>query len=125
MRRNWDIIREILIRLEEKTDENYALQLSDFPKERGSEISYHIELLIEASLICGEISETMGCKVHDFIITRLTWKGHEFLDTIKSDTIWNKTKESFISKGLSMSFDLVKSVAVKIASDYLRINIGG
>ena len=125
MKRNWDTIREILIRLEEKADEDYALRLSNFPKERSSEISYHVELLIEAGLIHGEMSKTIGREVHDFIITRLTWQGHELLDAIKSDTIWNKTKESFISKGLSMSFDLVKSVAVKIASDYLKINISG
>jgi hypothetical protein len=125
MKRNWDTIREILILLEEKADEDYALRLSKFPKDRNSEISYHVELLIEAGLIYGEMSKTIGSEVHDFIITRLTWQGHELLDAIKSDTIWNKTKESFISKGLSMTFDLVKSVAVKIASDYLKINISG
>lgn len=120
MKRNWDTIREIIIRLEEKTDKDYALRLSNFPKERSSEISYHVELLIEAGLVHGEMSKTIGLAVHDFIITRLTWQGHELLDAIKSDTIWNKTKQSFLSKGLSMSFDLVKSVAVKIASDYLK-----
>jgi hypothetical protein len=125
MKRDWDTIREILLCLEEKGPEEHSLRLSNFQEGRSSEFSYHVELLIEAGLIRGEMVKAMGQKVPDFIITRLTWEGHELLDAIKSDTIWNKTKESFISKGLSMSFELVKSMAIKIASDYLGTNIGG
>lgn len=125
MKRNWDIIRDILIRLEEKSAEVHALRLSDFPPERRAEISYHIELLIEAGLIHGQMSKTIGPEVDDFIAIRLTWEGHELLDAIKSDTVWNKTKDTFISKGISMTFDLVKSMATKIASEYLKTTLGG
>jgi hypothetical protein len=125
MKRNWDTIRGILILLEEKKAEEHALRLSNFPKERSSETSYHVELLIEAGLVHGQMSKTIGAKVRDFTAIRLTWQGHELLDAIKNDTVWNKTKESFISKGLSMSFDLVKSVAIKIASEYLKTTING
>jgi hypothetical protein len=55
----------------------------------------------------------------------LTWEGHELLDAIKNDTVWNKTKDTFISKGLSMTFDLVKTMATKIATDYLKTTLGG
>jgi len=48
MRRNWDTIREILTRLEDLPDTDSILRLSDFPAERNYEISYHVELLIEA-----------------------------------------------------------------------------
>jgi hypothetical protein len=125
MKRDWDVIREILIRLEEATSEDDCLRLSSFPPERAHEISYHAELLMEADLINGQMSKTLGPGPYDFFAEKLTWNGHEFLDAIRSDTIWQKTKNSFLSKGLSITFDLVKSVAVEVASAYLKTSAGG
>jgi len=123
MNRNWDVVREILIRLEEAEADD-CLRISGFPTERAQEISYHVELLIEAGLVAGQMAKTLGHGPHDFFVERLTWNGHEFLDAIRSNTIWQKTKSSFTSKGLSMTFDLIKQVAVDLTSAYLK-NING
>ncbi len=80
---------------------------------------------MEAGLINGEMTKTLGPGPYDFFAERLTWDGHEFLDAIRGDTIWQKTKNSFVSKGLSMTLDLVKSVAVDIASASVKSTIGG
>ncbi len=108
------------MRLEEKGPEQHSLRLSSFPEERHYEMSYHVELLEEAGLVYGHMSKTISPGPSDFAAIRLTWEGHELLDAIKNDTIWKKTKESFVSKGLSMTFDLVKSVAVNIATEFLK-----
>ena len=112
-----------MIKLEEATSADDRLRLSSFPIERAQEISYHVELLIEAGLINGQMVKTLGPGPYDFFAERLTWDGHEFLDSIRSDTIWQRTKSVFISKGLSMTFDLVKSVAVDFASAFLKTTI--
>ncbi len=125
MKRNWDTIRDILTRLEEHNSEEDWLNLSNFSQDKQSEISYHMELLIEAGLVNGQMSEEFGSGPEDFFATRLTWDGHEFLDAIRNDTVWQKTKKSFINKGLSMTFDLVKSVASDVAASYLKATIGG
>lgn len=78
-------------------------------------ISYHMELLIEAGLVEGKMSQELGGGPINFTATRLTWTGHEFLDAIRSDTVWNKTKETFRTKGLDMTFDLIKTVAGGVA----------
>lgn len=125
MKRNWDTIREILTKLEDVIPEEDCLQLSGFPIERASEISYHMELLLEAGLVKGQLLEEFGSDSEDFLVTRLTWDGHEFLDAIRNDTVWQKTKKSFVSGGISMTFDLVKSVAAEIAVTYLKSSVGG
>jgi hypothetical protein len=125
MKRNWDTIREILLRLEEKGLGEHPLQLSSWPKDILPEISCHVELLKEAGLIHGRMSKEIGPSPHDFVAIRLTWEGHELLDAIRNDTIWNKTKESFISRGISMTFDLVKSVAVNFATEFLKNKMSG
>lgn len=55
----------------------------------------------------------------NFTASRLTWTGHEFLDAIRSDTVWNKTKQTFSSKGLDMTFDLIKTVAAGVTTSLL------
>ena len=124
MKRDWDTIREILTKLEENTSANHTLQLSDFPSEQAEKISYHAELLLEAGLVDGEMLKTLGGGPYDFFITRLTWYGHEFLDAINNDTVWEKTKKSFVSSGISMTFELVKSVATDAASSLVKSALG-
>ena len=113
-------IREILARLEELPDTDSTLDLSDFPKDRAYEYSYHVELLIDAGLVVGQMSRTLGSGPTHFFARRLTWPGHEFLDSIRSDTVWNQTKKSFASKGIDMTFDLVKTVASEISVTLIR-----
>lgn len=122
MKRDWNIIRNILISLEEKSSGKHTLHLSDFPEDEKGEYSYHVELLIEAGMISGSMSKAIGRTPHDFIATRMTWEGHEFLDAIRNDTVWKKAKSSFAQHGLSMTFDLIRSVATDIAIGYLKTN---
>ena len=82
-------------------------------------------LLIEAGLVLGQVINTLGPEVQDFIVERLTWDGHEFLDSIRSDTVWQKTKKMFTEQGLSMSFDLIKEGAKQVASTLLGTVVGG
>jgi hypothetical protein len=125
MNRNWDTIKEILTRLEDLTLEENALQLSSFSNDRSAEISYHMVLMIEAGLVNGEMSKVLNRTPHDFFARRLTWQGHEFLDSIRDDNVWQKTKKSFASSGLSMTIDLVKAVATDIAASLLKSTMRG
>lgn len=124
MKRNWDTIRDLLTRLEELPDTDATLRLSDFPADREFEISYHMELLMEAGLVEGQMSKTLGGGPTEFFARRLTWLGHEFLDAVRSDTVWNKTKKTFSAKGIDMTFDLVKTVASDIAGALIRGAVG-
>ncbi len=125
MKRNWDTIRELLAKVEDCTLPTDIVQLEHFSEERAAEISYHMALLIEAGLVLGQVINTLGPEVQDFIVERLTWDGHEFLDSIRSDTVWQKTKKMFTEQGLSMSFDLIKEGAKQVASTLLGTVVGG
>ena len=121
MERNWDTIREILMQVEKCTLPIDQVRLSNFPSERAGEISYHIILLIEAGLVSGKISQSIGPEPKDFIAQRLTWSGHEFLDSIRSDGIWERTKKKFVNEGASMTFELVKSVSAEFIKSALYV----
>lgn len=125
MRRNWDTIRELLAKVEECTLPTEMVRLGDFPAERAAEVSYHMTLLIEAGLIDGQMVKTIGPEVKDFLAEKLTWNGHEFLDSIRSDTVWQKTKKLFAEQGLSMTFDLIKDGAKQVAASLFGAALGG
>lgn len=125
MKRNWDTIRELLTKVEECTLPTQMIRLSSFPSERAAEVSYHMALLIEAGLVKGNIIQEMGPAARDFMAQRLTWEGHEFLDGIRSDTVWQKTKKTFTEHGISMTFDLVKTVAKEAAVALMKATLGG
>jgi hypothetical protein len=49
----------------------------------------------------------------------LTHSGHELLDTIRSNTVWSKIKDTFRAKSIEMTFDLVLQVGKKIMEGLL------
>ena len=42
-----------------------------------------------------------------FNILAVTWKGHEFLDAMRDDTLWKKAKENFLKPGGSFTAKLI------------------
>ena len=117
MKRNWDIIRNILVSVEEMDVNKRVLHLKDFKGLDQYICSYHVELLFQAKLLDGYISKVISQdkskQANDFSINKLTWEGHEFLDSIREEKVWKKIKDKFNDTSVSVSFDILKSIAVK------------
>jgi hypothetical protein len=112
MQRDMDLTREILLNLA-ADDELDGMEGKQYgaPESMGisghsaEEVGYHLRLLIQAGYLTeiGEI-ETMP------VLYGLTWNGHEFLDNIRDETIWRRTKARL--KGLpSAALAVVASIA--------------
>ena len=121
MKRDWEIIRTILLKLEASESPNTALNadnIEDFPEQ---EVAYNMRLLEQGGYINAIFSEskTGDGKIHVALARSLNISGHELLDTIRSDTVWGKTKEKFQASGVEMTFDLVIMVGKKIMESLL------
>ncbi len=95
MKRDMDLIRELLLKLEAlpmrmggivvippDTDE---IQIDSYTVEQ---IDYHLSLIREAGLVeAGGARPAVGIGFR-----RLSWAGHDFLDSIRSPEVWAKTK---------------------------------
>ncbi len=75
----------------------------------ASTTNEHIELLIEAGLIEGKVMRSSSRSIAK--VTRLTWAGHDFLQSMKDDTLWKKAKEQVLKPGASWTFDILKEWA--------------
>lgn len=118
MKRDWDTIRDILFRTEELAP-NKALSLQDFKQNRAHEIAYHVLLLHEAGLIHASIYASFDTGPTDFRISSLTWQGHEFLDAIRNESVWNKIKGKIAAEGMAMPLEVIKSLGVEFLKNFI------
>ena len=123
MKRDMDLARKILLHLEEECDpagegllpEPVHTAITEYSQR---EIFYHMRLLSDANLIKLEDGSDYGCDVA--FATRLTWKGHEFLELSRNESVWNKAKKK--TKGVeSFSFELLMRVLLRL----LESQMGG
>ena len=124
MKLNYDCLRDFLFVIESETkiDNNLFYCHVDFktickkmPKYSKKDIAYTSIIAKEANLIIGDTIDGDGF-FFSCIVWRLTYSGHEFLETIRDRGIWNSTKAVLKKAGtttvqmiLSTAIDLVKA----------------
>jgi hypothetical protein len=52
---------------------------------------------------------------------RVTNSGHDFLDSVRDDKVWSKTKRQLTKVGGSAALDVVKATAVNIVTEIIAI----
>ena len=120
MKRDMDLIRDILLYIEKSSDPDgvSGIEISGY---NSHEITYHVNLLIQAGLITADVQTFSGGHIR-ISFAQLTWPGHEFLNATRDNTVWKKVKGEISEKGGSFTFDIVKALATEILSG--RLNLG-
>ena len=114
MKRDMELVRKIMFKIEY----DYTGTLLRAPKIDGYDmvtVAEHCRLLHEY----GFIDEYKpigadGAPVITFLVGNLTWEGYDFLEKIREETVWGKTKNVITEKGLPMILDVVKEVSTAI-----------
>src|SRR5215203_5970306 len=115
MKRDLDLIRELLLKIEQEIDftpkiysfgfENKKMTVDGYTDE---EVYAHLLMLLESPFLDGQ-RYTSG----EISIERLPWQGREFLDTIRDSESWTKTKEAAKKVGgvgVEFMWDVAKTV---------------
>lgn len=113
MKRDMDLVRKILLEIEKQyvSTALYNLEIDGYDKET---IAYHCKIIYEAGLISDYNAQYASDSIHDFGVGPLTWEGHDHLDKVRNNSIWEKTKEVITKKGLPLIFDTIKTVSTAI-----------
>ena len=113
MKLNYDLIRTLLLHIEDVTDGHTCFHSEyfymEFPDINPNTLEYHLKYLFDAGLIEGK-----GGFVLD-----ITPFGREYLDTIRDNSIWEKTKAKFQPLG-----SVTLSVISDIASSFIAKQLG-
>lgn len=112
MKRDMELVRKILLETEQypKGTGWLNVEIAGYSK---ADVSYHVKILSQAGLLTAQDLTTRDgfC----WMPTSLTWDGHEFLDAVRNDTVWTKTKDLVKEKGGSVPFEVIKALAIKFA----------
>jgi repressor of nif and glnA expression len=105
MKRNFDLVRVILIEFENRDAAgNTPIAPIGFSND---DVRYHIQILVDAGLINQVVIPSNGQTRSN----QLTWEGHEFLDSIRDESQWEKIKSVVKDKGAALSFEVIKMTA--------------
>lgn len=119
MKRDMELVRDILTMIAEHESKNYTepIVIKGVPKEK---IDYHIEIMVDANILKGNLS--YGDNGLNFVSLSLSWYGNDFYDTFQNDNIWKQTKEVVKEKGFELAgipFDVLIELGKEIIKNML------
>lgn len=124
MRRDMDLLRELILKLETLelgpgwivTIDRYEIRehlgLEDYSED---EVLYHYQLMLEKGWVEGGGTAR---NFEDITFRSLTSAGHDFADSVRDPAIWSATKEGALKAG-GFSLDLL----TRLAKGYIQKKI--
>ncbi|EOG9062253.1 DUF2513 domain-containing protein [Vibrio fluvialis] len=121
MKRDMALIRRLLLSIEKHPDRISGFNFDDYKPE---DINYHVALLIDVGLLEGDYVRSYSSSSMAparFVITSMTWAGHEFLDNLRQEDIWNVIKTKFKDDSVATVIAMAKELAMNFAKKKLKI----
>ena len=121
MKRDLDLIRRIMTDIEDlPAGERYTS--TSYPGGYDvATVYHHIRLLIDEKLVEGHVVDVMRA-MPPLVVTGLTWKGHDFVDAARNDSVWAKAKETVLRPTVSFTFDLLRQWLIAYAKQPLGLS---
>lgn len=111
MKRDWDIVRAVLLAVEARKSGDSDVTSDDIKGVTSDVAAYNMWLLYKEGLAQGGGRDPDGMGEPHVFLTSLTWSGHELLDSMRTDTIWNRIKDTARQKGIELTVDAIKMLA--------------
>jgi hypothetical protein len=113
-----DLIRQILLKVEGYENPYPVLDPLTIDGYDWHVVGEHVKLLTESDYLDSMEIDYGLCP------TRLTMKGHDFLDSIRNDGVWKKVKEQVTEKGGGFTMEILRSLATQALSQLLGLAAG-
>jgi hypothetical protein len=124
MKLDKDLVRVILLAIEAHDQAPLGWMTLKVDGYTSELVSYHVMLLHEAGFIHAE--KLGGLNKFKWEPKRLTYQGHEFLDTVRDGDVWELTKagaEKVGSASLGLMLELGKAYCKQALKDRLGIEL--
>jgi hypothetical protein len=124
MKRNMDLVREMLLIIE-AAPAGHEIRPGDFSalEDIGAlGLLEHVILMGQARFIQADIHlPKAGSPDGYYYIKRITWEGHDYLDSVRDAGVWQTTKTMILSKGGALTFELIKAVATQVVKQRIGL----
>lgn len=105
MKRDMDLIRFLLLSFESGANRD------DLKRYDENAQVYHMVLLKDAGMIDAVVRTDERGVPNGAIFLRMTWAGHEFLDSIRDEDVWGKIKEHVLKPAASWTLSIIVDYA--------------
>ena len=113
MRRDDEYIRQLLLEAEASSDLYEMALISSSSSPDDVKRHQHFELMVDAGL----------CQSVNNGVYRMTNQGHDYLNAIRDDGVWEKTKEGASQVG-GVTLGIMKDIAVAYVKQELSGKLG-
>jgi len=122
MKRDMEIIRKILMQLEEAPTHDVPVQLN-IEGYRPEEINYNVGIAWKGGLIelYGKPISSLNSDTR-YLPKSLTWEGHEFLDASRNENAWKRMLNTIKEKGGGLAFEIVKALLIQYVKEEFSIS---
>ena len=111
MKRDMNTIRDILLKIEETPRER--LDFLEPPTGCSyTKMTEHLIMLDDAGFIEGQL--IVEFQARRYLVHKITWDGHDYLETIRNTEVWNQVQEKLKPVGGDFAFEVVKELAITV-----------
>lgn len=110
MKRDMDLVRLILLKIEEEYVSTAIFNLKIEGYDMAT-VAYHCKIMHDAGLLSEYKGKCGNDTIYAFAVASLTWEGSDYLDKVRDNTVWKKTKDVIKEKGLPLIFDTIKTIS--------------
>jgi hypothetical protein len=123
MRLNPELIREILILIEDRpAGEPFEGLIKSDLSYSQAEVNEHVQLLLDNGYLSGQwLGDHRNVPVK-FSISGLTMKGHEFLANARNNTVWMKVMAQAQENGQSVGMTVLNGLLEQAAKKYAGLD---
>lgn len=122
MKRDMELVLKILEHLEERNEISVIenLEIAGYDERI---VSYHLRRMYEANLLDAEAvtSTTTQERIIRVLPFGLTWDGHEFLASMRNQTVAKKVRERLGNSLSEVPFTLVKELALALGRSQIGL----
>ena len=125
MKLDKELVREILLQVERLTPDPKGWVAVEFDDRDAEAIDYHVELLVEADYLRAQAVGGVGDETF-WLVERLAYTGHEFLETVRDGEVWKRTKEGAAKAGGAgpkLVAQLAAAYAKQVAAEGLGVRL--
>lgn len=119
MKLNYDCVRDVLLYLEDNLSLNKSITFPSDIKESllikysKDDLLYTVKILLNKKLILGDDNFNYATGIYTANIESLSFDGHSFLDNIRDNQVWSKSKK-ILSAFKSVSIEIISQVATNV-----------
>ena len=114
MKRDMDLVRNLLLATERADCAIDAMDLYD--EYSNDQVAFHVEMMTAHGLIDARCKYSHEGSPLIVKINGLTWEGYDYLDAIRSDSVWQRSKAAIKEAVGDAPLSVIKEVCSELAS---------